>query len=148
MKIILEPFDHFRVEMVGRLVENEKIRMTDKYFGQPNPFALSPGKFAYMPVIEVDFQLGEDLFDFGFMIPGVESIHSGNEGFKGLYVIGTDGSFVLLDKGKDGGVGVEHFLEHEGLGVKVWFLGEVSHRDIVAENDSSGVGCVFSGDDA
>ena len=42
-----QPLDHLKVEVVGRLVKNQKVWFCDEHIGQCHPFLLSAGKLSH-----------------------------------------------------------------------------------------------------
>ena len=44
LQILLQPLDHFHIEVVGRFIENEQIGVSNQHRGQGHAFALTAGK--------------------------------------------------------------------------------------------------------
>ena len=61
LQILLQPFDHLHIEMVSRLVENEKIGICDQHRGQSHTLSLTSGKQAHRFVEFIDLELRENL---------------------------------------------------------------------------------------
>ena len=57
-KVAFEPLNHADVEVVGRLVENEKLRIVDEELCKSHTLHLSARQFAGLLAEINDFQLG------------------------------------------------------------------------------------------
>ena len=71
-----QPFHHFKVEVIGRFIENKQVGFADKDIGQCHPFELSAGEMSDFLFEIGDFQFAENLFDTGFIIPGFQYFHA------------------------------------------------------------------------
>ena len=62
-----QPLNHLKVEVVGRLVENQKVWFCDEHIGQCHALLLSAGELSHRLREITNLQLGEDLFGFQYL---------------------------------------------------------------------------------
>ena len=67
LKIAFQPADHFRIQMVGGLIQEQQIRRMHQAGGQSHPLALPAGEGAHLLLQVRDAQPGEDFHGF---VPG------------------------------------------------------------------------------
>ena len=79
VQIIFQPFGHFQIQMVRRLIQDNQFRVRDQDIRQGNPFQLSSGQFPDLLIEVMNLQLPEDLFRLLLIIPRLEAIHTGKD---------------------------------------------------------------------
>ena len=60
-QIALKPYDHLKIEMVGRLIKNQEIGLVEQGVGQRHPLLLSTAELPHGLAEIRDVQLCEDL---------------------------------------------------------------------------------------
>ena len=56
-QVSFQPFSHFQIEVVGRLIEDDQFRVSDQDVGKCHPFQLSAGQMFHFLVEVCDLQL-------------------------------------------------------------------------------------------
>ena len=74
-QIVFKPFNHFNIQMVGRLIQYQQFRFIDNHFCKCYPLDLSSWQFFDRLIQLSNFQLGKNLLNALFIIPGSYSIH-------------------------------------------------------------------------
>ena len=70
-QIFLQPVSHNAVQMVGRLVQNQKLRPAHKHTCQGHPFSLAPRKCLHLCIMICDSQFIEHTFGLDLhLVPG------------------------------------------------------------------------------
>ena len=149
LEVFFQPFDHFHVQVVGRLIENQEIGFFEQYFYQGDALFLSTRQR-----IDLLFEVGhaetkQRFFHFRIKRPGFQVVHKCHSIFEGrTFVAGMgEGVFVLLHGLHHRVFIIEYRAEHIQTGVKVRFLVEPADADVFAE-DNLGVfafGAFFAG---
>ena len=111
----LEPFNHFKVEVVGGLVKDKKVWLCDENIGKSHTFLLASAQFAHR-LLEVSYlQFCEDLLCFQhFRLPFSPVV------------------FLLYS-------GAEACVKNALVGIEIRRLHEVSHAKALSENDVAAV---------
>ena len=65
VEIVFEPLHHLEVEVVGRLVEDEQLRLIDEHVSESQTLALTSAHLAHWLVHVGDLELGQDTFELG-----------------------------------------------------------------------------------
>ena len=75
-QVTFQPFGHFQVEVVGRLIQNDQFGVGNQNVGQCHTFQLPTGQMFHFLIEVCDLQLRKDLFGTLFIIPGFQVIHT------------------------------------------------------------------------
>ena len=111
LQVLLEPQHTLGVEVVGRLVEQQQIRLLEQQFAQRDSASLTAGEHAHVGIGRWAAQRVHGLLELGVEIPGVLVVELGLE----LAHLGEQRVVV--------GVGVAEFFRHlvepghQGLGL-------------------------------
>ncbi len=108
-QIVLQPLHHLEVEVVGRLVEDEELRVVGQHLGQCHTLALSARKLGDGLLQIGDFQLCEDADGLGIAIGHIA--HSHGIGKRGLLAQIADVQVVA----KDDRAAVGSLLPHDDV---------------------------------
>jgi hypothetical protein len=155
LQVLLEPLHTLGIEMVGRLVEQQEIRLLEQQLAQGDPALLAAGQDGHVGIARRAPEGVHGLVELGIQIPGVPMVdvllqpaHLGKQGVEvGVRVGQLDGDLVeavdhglglgdaLLNVLQDGFGLVEHGLLHEDpdgvalheLGLTVGYVVDPGH---------------------
>ena len=147
VEVFFEPFGHFGVEVVGRLVEDEHIRMLNEYVGEGNAFFLTARQCPDYLVEVVDVELAEYLAHLRFIIPRARSVHRGLCGGNAVVVARSYGILVFCGYAGEFVIDGEQLLTHREAIVKHGVLLQIAYCEVVAEYDTPRIGVCLSPDD-
>ena len=68
VQIAFQPLNHFKVEMVGGLVENDEVGLRNQHIGQGYPLLLASRELSHGLVKVLDFQLGKYLLGLQYLL--------------------------------------------------------------------------------
>ena len=94
-QVVLEPFNHVNVEVVGGLVKDEEIGLVDKDFCQCHSFDLSARQLLDRLVDVGDFKHRENLFEAVLIVPSLAVVHFLNGCGHGIGVAVVQGVLVV-----------------------------------------------------
>ena len=78
-QVILQPFRHLQIQVVGRLIQDDQLRVGDQDIRQGHPLQL-PTRELFDTLIKImDLQLSQDLLRPLLVIPSLQAIHTGQQ---------------------------------------------------------------------
>ncbi len=93
-EVPLQPFNHINVQVVGRLVKDQKIRLLQEHTCQCKAFLLTTAQGMHLLLQMVDVQLAEDLLHFRIIIPGFVAVHGLHGDLYGFGIVGFGSGFI------------------------------------------------------
>ena len=143
LQVVLEPLYHVDVEVVGGLVEDEKLGLVNQDLGERHTLDLAAAQLAHALREVVDLELGEHLLEALLIVPGVAVVHRLDGGSEGIAVATAGGALI----GKHGAcarvIALEACVNHRLCALKGWGLRQVAQAHVVAVDDGAAVGRVY-----
>ena len=146
-QIIFQPFSHIKIEMVGRLIQNQQVRLSDKGIGKRHALQLSTGKMLYL-LIEVSYlQLGKNLLGLLLILPCFFMIHAHQDFVQTRMSFCFHAAFVLLYQFYRTVAMMEtSFQNGQSFGI-LRVLFQISYPKVTTKRNGSTVIAFFSGND-
>ena len=150
VEIMLQPFDHVYVQVVGRFVHDQQHMLVleadvDEGLGKGHPFTLSPGKGPCHLLQVMDIQFAEDLLHLGIEVPGIELVQQYNSICEFVHVPVVAGLLIGLDRVDNRVVMVENIVQDGFILDKDRFLLEKSDRNLLMDPDRTAFGGLCAG---
>ncbi len=97
-QIVLQPLNHLQVQVVGRLVQNQEVRLRDEHIGQGHTLQLSAGELRERLFEVADLQFGEDGLRTTLVVPCPFALHAVQDGIQSGMSLSGHALLVLADK--------------------------------------------------
>ena len=97
-QIVLQPFGHLQIQMVGWLIENNQLRFQNQDISQGDPLQLAPRQLTDLLVEPVDIEFSQDLFRPLLVIPRFQGIHPLQDPFQAGMILTRDRRLIFSDR--------------------------------------------------
>ena len=145
LQIILQPADRLGVEMVGRLVEQQQIRLAGERTAKRDPAFLAAGKRADHRVERRRAQRGGGGLDPGVEVPAVGVVDEVEQVVE--LGVATLAVFVAADGFDDVGRARGDVFLHGELGIQLELLRQIADAEGAAQRDFPGIRHLLAGED-
>ena len=143
-----QPFNHFQVQVIGWLVQNQQIGFVDQNSGQSQAFFLPSGKLPHFLTEVIKFQFGQNLLVLRFKIPRIVLVHQFKSTLVGIGVLWIfKCCFVLFDDSKGWVVRGKNNLFNGQFRVQMVVLCQITDVDVFSANYLTSIGTVSSRND-
>ena len=144
-QIIFQPLRHIKVEVIGRLIQNQEIRLRDKHIRQSNTFELSSREMLHLLIEITDFKLRKNLFCLSFIIPGFFMFHACQQVLHSRITFGFHTPFIFLNKLHGSITVMETRFKHSQFFGIVRILLQVAYTQITTKHNATFIITFFSG---
>ena len=155
LEVVFEPLNHFHIQVVGGLVQNQQVGIGNEGFGQSGLFSLSSRQLVDVLEDIMDAEARENLFGPCFKVPGVQAVHF-HDGFLQalLYLVVVvfllrqhEAGLVFLDGLYGGSLCVEDGVQYRIAVGETVHLRQIRHGDVVADHHLPTVGNIIARND-
>ena len=136
-QIVLQPLHHVQVQVIGRLVQDQQLRLGDERIGKGHPLQLASGQLAHRLVEIPDMQAGEDLLHLVLIIPSLVLLHAEEDAVH-VRVVGMLHAMLIVAYQVGNWVAVaEACLQHREFLRIAGILLQIPHPEVLAERDGA-----------
>ena len=139
LQVVFQPLDHVDVKVVGRLIENEHLRLVNQEPSQGDTFHLTATQLFDRLIVVGDFELGKNLLEALLVVPCRVGIHRLDCGCHGIAVARAKGLLIVMDSARPRVIAVQTGVKHGVCLSEVGQLWQVTHAQVVAVDDSAAV---------
>ena len=146
-QIIFQPFSHIKIEVVGRLIQNQKIRFSDKGIGKCHTLQLTTGKVLYLLVEITYLQLRQNLLGLLLIVPCFFMVHAYQDFIESRMPFRLHATFVFLNQFYSTVAMMKTGFQYSQVFRILRVLFQIPHPEVTAERYIPTVISLFSGND-
>ena len=161
LQVVLKPLDSGDIQVVGRLVKNQEIRLRDNGPRQRQTLALTARKVVDTLVGIGQPEAGKELFQTVLVVPGMRLVHFMHNAFGCCRIARSQIRVIAAHKVGNRVIGLQSGVNHTDTRRKSRFLGKIAYSQTAAVHNFTAVGslvarkntqqrtfaCAVSGDD-
>ena len=136
-QIVLQPLHHVQVQVIGRLVQDQQLRLGDERIGKSHPLQLASGQLAHRLVEIPDMQAGEDLLHLVLIIPSLVLLHAEEDAVHVRVVGMLHAMFIVAYQVGNWVAVAEACLQHREFLRIAGILLQIPHPEVLAERDGA-----------
>ena len=144
-EILLEPLHHFKVEVVGRLVENHELWLVNEHRCQRHALLLTTGKFLDGLVKAVQLQFRQHLLCTCLIIPRIETVHLLHKVLQRRVVTALKRRLVSCNDASPFAIALQTGLNHSERRVKIGFLLKITDSHTTTQGNLATVEWLLAG---